>query len=345
MRLRDDIKRRLLLEVVQENVRARGVSARAVPVSRQTCSSYRWLNQLLALLMPLFFLSMSYALSLLPTEQHTLAQQAAQSIGQLTAQSLGVSTLQSNTSNVAYVSPQPIAFQVLALDVKKIVIDPGHGGKDGGSVTSGGVLEKDLTLDIGQRLRELLEASDFEVLMTRDKDETVSLAQRTTLANSEKADLFVSIHINWIKSPTTCGMETYYLGPTENPEILRLATLENHESGYSLGEYRRLLENVYFNVRQTESRQLATKIQKALVQSLSQINPALANRGVKSAPFLVLATTQMPAVLAEVSCLSNEEEARLLTDPKYRQRIAWALFHGIRLYANSFDNYSARKGS
>ena len=180
--------------------------------------------------------------------------------------------------------------------------------------------------------------------MTRDKDEAVPLRQRTALANAQGADLFVSIHLNWIDQSQARGMETYYLGPTEDPVLLQLAAQENRDSGYSLADFRRLLDHIYLSVRRDESRRLAETVQRTLVTSLHPKHPALVNRGVKTAPFAVLVGTEMPAILAEVACLSNAEEAQLLATPQYRQSIAQALLQGIRAYAQAL-NRSPKKGS
>lgn len=241
-------------------------------------------------------------------------------------------------------APVPIDLTVIPLAVKKIVLDPGHGGKDAGTSLPTGLTEKELTLDIGLRLRRLLEQGAFEVFMTRDKDEMISLTQRTALANTKGADLFVSIHVNWIDRSQARGMETYYLGPTEDPVALQLAAQENHDSGYSLADFRRLLDRIYLSVRRDESRRLAETVQHTLVASLRPKNPAVVNRGVKTAPFAVLAGTEMPAILAEVACLSNAHEAQLLATAQYRQAIAQALFHGIRAYAQAL-NRSVKKGN
>jgi len=233
---------------------------------------------------------------------------------------------------------------VIPLRVRKIVVDPGHGGKDTGTSATGGLTEKEVTLDIGLRLRRLLEQAAFEVVMTRDKDEAVPLQQRTALANAQGADLFVSIHLNWIDQSQTRGMETYYLGPTDDPLLLELAAQENRDSGYSLADFRKLLDRIYLSVRRDESRRLAETVQHTLVTSLHPKKPARVNRGVKTAPFAVLVGTEMPAILAEVACLSNAEEAQLLATPQYRQNIAQALLQGIRAYAQAL-NRSPRKGS
>lgn len=228
----------------------------------------------------------------------------------------------------------PVAAEVFPLAVRKIVLDPGHGGHSSGTRTPSGLLEKEVTLDVARRLQTLLVKEDaFEVLLTRDEDREVSLADRAALANRSGADIFVSVHVNWIEDEKARGVETYYLGPTNDPFLNRLAAAENLDSGYSRADMRQLLDRLYANVRQDESARLARVVQSSLYRSLGAINPALGDRGVKAAPFIVLLSTEMPAILAEVSCMSNLEEAELLSKPLYRQYIADALAGGIRAYA------------
>lgn len=235
--------------------------------------------------------------------------------------------------------PKPLDRAVFPVGVRRIVLDPGHGGKDVGSVTPDGHYEKDITLDIALRLRDLLKAQQgIEVLLTRDQDERVLLSQRARFANEAKADLFLSIHLNWLEPATNRGVETFYLGPTEDPFLVQLAGRENRESGYSLADVRRLLDGIYLDLRQQESQQLAGSVQRALYRSLKQETPALRDRGIKSAPFLVLVTTEMPAILAEVSCLSNQNEAALLATGEYRQSIAEALRAGIDAYTTTLSH-------
>ncbi|HEY4597572.1 MAG TPA: N-acetylmuramoyl-L-alanine amidase [Thermoanaerobaculia bacterium] len=234
-------------------------------------------------------------------------------------------------------APQPVDAAVFPLAVRKVVIDAGHGGDSTGTRTPQGTLEKDLTLDIARRLQRLLVQQSFQVVMTRDADRDVSLKERGALANRIGGDIFVSIHLNWIENRRSGGLETYYMGPTDDPYLTRLAASENRESGYSLADMRRLLDRIYAGVRQEKSRKLAETVQSALFQSLGKLSPEIQSRGVKTAPFIVLLTTDMPAILAEVSSLSNEEEARLLTKPLYRQYIAEALAKGIRAYAGGAE--------
>lgn len=243
-------------------------------------------------------------------------------------------------------APRPIDPSVFPLAVRRIAIDPGHGGFSVGTRAASGLYEKDVTLDIARRVQRLLEASAFEVVMTRNDDQAVSLRDRARIANEARADLFVSIHLNWISSGNTRGVETYCLGPTDDPELDRLAALENRDSGYAVADFRRLLDQVYADARQGSSRRLAESIDGSLFRSLSKLpareastsGAAVADRGVKTAPFLVLVSTEMPAVLAEVSSLSNATEAELLTKPLYRQYIAEALARGVRRYALAVES-------
>jgi N-acetylmuramoyl-L-alanine amidase len=251
----------------------------------------------------------------------------------------------------AFVSPpRAVDAAVFPLAVRKVVIDAGHGGSSTGTRTPQGMMEKDLTLDIAGRLRRLLEQRSFQVVMTRDGDREVSLKERGGLANRAGADIFVSIHLNWIANRRSGGLETYYMGPTDDPELTRIVASENRESGYSLADMRRLLDRIYAGVRQEKSRKLAETVQRSLYQSLGRLSPAIENRGIKTAPFIVLLTTDMPSILAEVSSLSNDDEARLLTKPLYRQSIAEALAQGIRAYAEGVEepaemSLAARKES
>ncbi len=239
------------------------------------------------------------------------------------------------TADPRFGAPTPISPDVLPLAVRKVALDAGHGGASLGTHTPQGLNEKDLTLDIADRLRKLLEADGFEILMTRQTDRDMSLAERGTSANRGGADLFLSIPVNWIENRQSRGVETYFLGATQDPRLSRLAAAENRDSGYSMADMRRLLDRIYADVRRDNSRRLAEVVQSSLYHSLRRVNPGLENRGVKAAPFIVLLTTEMPAILAEVSCLSNDQEADLLSRPLYRQYIAEALAAGVRSYADS----------
>jgi N-acetylmuramoyl-L-alanine amidase len=182
------------------------------------------------------------------------------------------------------------------------------------------------------------------VLLTRDRDEHVVLRDRARLANEARADLFVSVHLNWLEPASNRGVETFFLGPTQDPFLVQLTSRENQESGYSLADVRRLLDGIYLDLRQQESQLLARAVQRSLYRALGERNPGIRDRGVKSAPFVVLVGTQMPAVLAEVSCLSNRKEAELLGTEPYRQAIAEALLAGIESYTLELSRPTAAGG-
>lgn len=227
----------------------------------------------------------------------------------------------------------PIERGIIPLEVRTIVVDAGHGGHDGGThLPHYGLLEKDITWDVARRLRSLLEP-EFEVVMTRDGDESVALKRRAEIANAAGADLFVSIHVNWLPDREARGIETYFAGATGDPFLQALAASENRDSGFSVADTRRLLDGIYSGMRLDESRRLAEWIGAALLDTLGRHNTDVVDRGVMRAPFVVLVATEMPAVLAEVACISNDREARLLGLEPYRQSIADALYTGIRGYA------------
>jgi N-acetylmuramoyl-L-alanine amidase len=244
---------------------------------------------------------------------------------------LTVSTVQSMP--VASLLTQHIRPAVLALGVRRVIVDAGHGGSSAGTSSASGLREKDLTLDIAERLSALIVKQGLEAVMTRTGDETLSLSQRAVAANSQRGDIFVSIHLNSLQPSSARGIETYYLGLGEGSDVDAIAAEENQHSGYSLKDMRSMLERIYADARRDESRRLAESVQIALVGTLRRTEPAITDRGVKSAPFVVLVATQMPAILAEVSCLSNAEEAGRLNAADYRQTIAEALMSGIQAFA------------
>jgi N-acetylmuramoyl-L-alanine amidase len=250
---------------------------------------------------------------------------------------------QTPVSEISLFNPRPIDRAAIPLSIKRIVIDPGHGGEPG-AISPSGVTEKEITLDVGLRLRRLMEKGPFEVLMTRETDRYIPLDKRVVFANENKADLFVSIHVNWMEPHTIRALETYYVGPTDDPATLKLASMENKDSGFSLSDYKKILDKIYVDARRDESRTLARAIHSHLYHSLKQANSELENRGVKTAPFVVLIGTQMPAILVEVACMSNEDELKLLTKEDYRENIARAVMRGLQSYANNL-NVSTKKGS
>jgi N-acetylmuramoyl-L-alanine amidase len=222
---------------------------------------------------------------------------------------------------------------VLDLSVRRVILDAGHGGDNLGTSSAEGINEKDVTLDIAERVRQLIVQRGFEAVMTRTADETRSLLERAATANDQHGDIFVSIHLNSLRPSSVRGIETYYLGPSNGPELDAIVTAENRHSGYSLSDIRSLLEKIYTDVRRDESRRLAQSVQRALVLNLQKAAPSITDRGVKTAPFVVLIATEMPAIVAEVSCLSNHDDAKHLNTAEYKQTIAEALVSGIQTFA------------
>jgi len=222
--------------------------------------------------------------------------------------------------------------------ISRIVIDPGHGGHDTGTISPGGMREKDLVLDVGRRLRAYIKSAypDVEVIMTRDSDRFVALEERTAIANSRRAELFISIHANASPSPAAAGVETFFLSPDRAPaEDLQAAARENAKlASNTAGEKREaVFASVTVGNRVAESRELARYIQAGLVRGIGAQSPRTAmNRGVKHAPFVVLLGAAMPSVLAEVSFLSNPKDEALLQTGQFRERVAASLFAGLNAY-------------
>lgn len=323
------IKRQLLSDLVTENV-----DLREGRLPRPLIQARRWRAVMRISTLALVPLALLVSARMLFTLTDPPPARAA-AVPPPPRPALAASVPRTAPAGALVADPRPVDASVFPLEVRKIVIDPGHGGDSLGTRAPLGLVEKELTLDIAGRLRRILEKESFQVLMTREADRDISLERRGHLANQVQADIFVSIHVNWIENQRSRGVETYYLGPTNDPYLTRLAASENRESGYSMADMRQLLNRLYAGVRQDKSRKLAETVQSSLYQALGKVSPEIEDRGVKAAPFIVLLTTEMPAILAEVASLSNEEEARLLNKPLYRQYIAEALAEGIRGYAKA----------
>jgi N-acetylmuramoyl-L-alanine amidase len=326
------VKRRMLQQAVAENLDViRGVPPRAL---RSGTRLWRlWLRRSMFVLLPLTLAGSSYIIA--------NGNGRSPAVSPMSIVPLGRSILHPLANKVTLVAPDALdtpermTSSAFPLSVRRVVLDAGHGGSDPGATTAE-MMEKEITLDIGQRLRKLLEQDGFDVVVTRDTDRTIALRDRALLANDSRSDIFLSIHVNALEKHTDSrGIETYYLGATSDPSLTALAARENRVSGYSVSDMRKLLEGVYADARRDESHELAMAVQKKLFSSLRKDDSGLENWGVKRAPFIVLVATDMPAILAEVGCISNEKEAAMLRRPEYRQKIAAALFEGIRAYAGT----------
>jgi N-acetylmuramoyl-L-alanine amidase len=199
----------------------------------------------------------------------------------------------------------------LGLNVNRIVIDPGHGGKDPGSEIEEAYKEKNITLEIAKRLaRRLRKEIGCEVFLTRNKDAFLSLEQRTAIANMEKADLFVSLHVNAHKDSRINGLETYFLNMATDQQAVLVAARENATSEKNISDLQTILNDLMMNTKIRESNRLAYQVQKGMVESTSKRYRGIRNLGVKQAPFYVLIGAQMPAILVEVGFLSNRTERK-----------------------------------
>ena len=229
-------------------------------------------------------------------------------------------------------------IRALGLKIGKIVIDPGHGGHDTGTIGPDGLLEKDLVVDVGRRLGKLLETRlGAEVIYTRRDDTFIPLETRTAIANQEQADLFVSIHANSSRDPNARGVETYYLNFTSSADALEVAARENAVSEKSIHELGDLVKKIALKDKIEESHEFASNVQEALHSGLATKNSGIRDRGVKKAPFIVLIGANMPSILAEISFVSNPSDERKLQTPEYRQRIAESLYRGIAKYVSGLS--------
>jgi N-acetylmuramoyl-L-alanine amidase len=228
--------------------------------------------------------------------------------------------------------------RTLGLKINRIVVDAGHGGHDSGTLGPGGIEEKDVVLDVALRLGALLKQKlGADVIYTRDDDTFIPLETRTAIANKAQADLFISVHANSSPDPSARGVETYYLNFTTSADALEVAARENAVSDQSIHQLSDLVKKIALQDKINESREFASDVEQSLYSGLEDGNSGLKDRGVKKAPFVVLIGANMPSILAEISFLTNPSDAQELRDPKYRERIAESLYHGVARYVGSLS--------
>ncbi len=226
-------------------------------------------------------------------------------------------------------------IRALGLRIGRIVIDPGHGGHDSGTLGAGGIEEKDVVLDVALRLGKLLhERLGAEIIYTRSDDTFIPLETRTAIANKAQADLFLSIHANSSEDPMARGVETYYLNFTSDPTALDVAARENAVSGQSIHQLSDLVKKITLKDKIAESHEFAADVESSLYAGLTKGNAGLKDRGVKKAPFVVLIGANMPSILAEISFVTNPRDADQLRQPEYRERVAESLYNGVAKYEN-----------
>ena len=221
---------------------------------------------------------------------------------------------------------------------EKIVIDPGHGGKDSGAIGKRGLMEKTVVLDIAKRLKAIIEKkTNYEVILTRETDIFIPLEERTVIANIKKADLFISIHANASRKTNTMGIETYFQGIPRTDEERETASRENMsglDDRYT--DDGNILEFILADMRNThkinESSYLAGVMQDSLITGISSRYGDIRNLGVKQAMFYVLHKAKMPSILIETSFISNPIEEKRFRNPRYRNQIAHSIYNGIKTY-------------
>jgi N-acetylmuramoyl-L-alanine amidase len=230
--------------------------------------------------------------------------------------------------------------RTLGLKVGKVVIDPGHGGKDPGVTGPSGLKEKNLVLDVGLKLRDfLVNRLGIEVVMTRDKDVYVPLEERTAIANQIGADLFISIHANGTPNRRVRGIETFVLDFSSSEDERRVASMENAGSQNTIAALEELLKSIARGDYKQESRDLAQLVQTNLHGKLSKSLTGQKNRGVKQAPFIVLIGSNMPSILTEVGFISNPSDEKFYKSDTSRDLLAEALYTGVENYFQSLGNF------
>lgn len=281
----------------------------------------------------------------LPNTQRTVKTQEA------------VISLETGTDREIRVSETPITpasnlsgdrslTRVLGLKVSRVVIDPGHGGGDTGTVGPSGLKEKDLVLAVSLRLKELLETQlGTDVVLTRTTDKFVPLEERTAIANQLGADLFVSVHANSSESQQVSGVETFFLNFTSNAEEREVASRENASSQKNIRDLEDLLRQIALGDYNEESKDLAQIVQQSLYSRVKNHRPILRNRGVKKAPFIVLINLNMPGILTEVGFISNPSDEKYFREKQGQSQVAEALYRGIERYLRSLGAVPAYQRS
>lgn len=220
--------------------------------------------------------------------------------------------------------------------IRRIVIDPGHGGHDPGAVGPSGIQEKDVVLAIGLRLKELFrEELGVDVVMTRSTDVFIPLEERTAIANKVGADLFLSVHANAAPNRAAAGIETYYLNLAKTDKVAQLAAKENGTTLEKVSVLQAILFDLMANYKLNDSAHLADEVQKSLYKKIRTRYSDVKNLGVKQGPFYVLVGASMPSILVETAFLSNAAEELRLKDPVYQEMAAIGIMEGVRSYISS----------
>jgi N-acetylmuramoyl-L-alanine amidase len=227
--------------------------------------------------------------------------------------------------------------------VRTVIVDPGHGGMDPGAIGLGGLREKDVTLQLAKSLAPKLRSKGFHVVTTRDSDRTVSLEERTAIAEASNGDIFVSLHANAAPRRSVSGIETYYPDQNHERHSLRVAMRENGVTRDELDELQRTLAKLRIAEISPRSRHLASIVQRQLTQSLPRRYGKPQDLGAKKGAFYVLFLSNMPAILVEAGFLTNKKDAKLLRDGSYLESVATQIATGLVRYRDGGATLAKRE--
>ena len=233
-------------------------------------------------------------------------------------------------------SPMPKSVKPPVAGLRKIVLDPGHGGKDPGAIGVKGIAEKDIVLAVAKKLAKRLKGEmGIDVVLTRQNDTYIPLEDRTAVANAEDADLFISLHVNASPNQEARGIETYYLDNTTDEASIRLAARENATSRKSISDLQFILSDLTQNSKLEDSISLAHRLHSSVVSHMGRRYGEVKDLGVKKALFYVLVGARMPSVLVEMFFITNKSEGRALTRQAYQDALVESLLEGIKKYQES----------
>lgn len=343
-------RKAILRDVYEDNVRTtrdkyRRAKRRRVPESDQMPSTRRPSRSTASLVVGIL-LVLATALTAKHVDTDPAAAVAADSADvpmNLAASQPAMLTGPSPIGGPSANADAPSVAELYGLHLETIVIDAGHGGDDPGAIGRQGLQEKDVTLDVALRLKKRLEAyPGYRILLTREGESSMELRDRIEYANNNAADLFISLHVNWLPVDSIAPIETYFYGPNSDGRALRLAQRENRNSGYSLAEFNDLTQRLSVDLKIQESREAAHSIQEGLVQGLRGMGRDVSDWGAKSGDFMVLLGVEAPSILAEIGSLSNQEEEEKLLTVSYREKLAYILEQGISNYLGLHEHANAQ---
>ena len=230
-----------------------------------------------------------------------------------------------------------ICAECFGLKIKRIILDPGHGGRDPGA-TAYGIQEKTIALHLARQVKKILEKKlGVQVLLTRKRDKYISLEARTAFANKKKGDLFVSLHLNASEDNKARGIETYILQLTNDKHALSVAAKENQVSERGMSDLQKIIYDLLTDVKVNESYDLASSMQRSLIKRLRK-SRTVRDLGVKKGPFLVLYGANMPSILVETGFITHPQEGKLFKSKKYLRELSEGIYHGIKKYKNQIEN-------